>query len=104
MHEKKNIQTIFQNNKQLYCNIDNIYDCSLHPSNDPNFDNPSCYDQIKYLKSYKKLLEYSINYLYGDNQNNINNENNMIIESRTENENNDESIPISFNRSDEKKK
>ena len=29
-HEKKNIITLFQNNKQLYCNIDNIYDCSLH--------------------------------------------------------------------------
>ena len=26
-HEKKNILTLFQNNKQLYCNIDNIYDC-----------------------------------------------------------------------------
>ena len=30
MHELKNILTLFQNNKQIYCNIDNIYDCSLH--------------------------------------------------------------------------
>ena len=51
MHEKKNILKLFQNNKQLYCNIDNIYDCSFHSNFDPNFDNPSSYDQIKYLKS-----------------------------------------------------
>ena len=109
MHEMKNILTLFQNNKQIYCNIDNIYDCSLHSNNDPNFDNPSCYNEIKYLKSYKKLLEYSIDYLYGMNSNeniNHNNENNMIIESSNINENennNDESNLISINRSDDKK-
>ena len=109
MHEKKNILTLFQNNKQIYCNIDCIYDCSLHPSNDPNFDNPSCYDEIKYLKTYKKLLEYSFYYLFGDHSsnNNINsinnNENNMAIDSLNENENNDESIPISSNHNEEKK-
>ena len=55
-YEKKNILTLFQNSKQIYCNIDRIYDCSLHSSIDPNFDNPSSYDEIKYLKTYKKLL------------------------------------------------
>ena len=108
MHEKKNILTLFQNNKQLYCNIDNIYDCSLHSSIDPNFDNPSCYDEIKYLKSYKKLLEYSICYLYGENSTNNsntnNNENNFITDNITENEiNNDESFPMSLSKSDDKK-
>ena len=107
LHEKKNILTLFQNNKQLYCNIDNIYDCNLHSNNDPNFDNPSCYNQIEFLKTYKKLLEYSINYLYGDtinnNINNNDNNNNMIIDPPIENEINDESIPISYSRSDEKK-
>ena len=105
-HEKKNILTLFQNNKQLYCNIDNIYDCSLHSSNDPNFDNPSCYDEIKYLKSYKKMLEYSIYYLYGENtNNNINiNDNNIISDNINENENNnDESCPMSLIKSDDKK-
>ena len=99
MHEKKNILTLFQNNKQTYCNIDLIYDCSLHSSIDPNFDNPSCYDQIKYLKTYKKLLEHSFIYLYGDNQIN----NNMAIDSQTENENNEESYPMSLSRIDDKK-
>lgn len=77
-HENKNILTLFQNNKQIYCNIDCIYDCGLHSNNDPNFDNPSCYDEIKYLKTYKKLLEYSFYYLFGENSyyNNINNLNN----------------------------
>ena len=109
MHEKKNILTLFQNNKQIYCNIDCIYDCSLHSSIDPNFDNPSCYDEIKYLKTYKKLLEYSFYYLFGDNSNNNNinninnNENNMAIDSLIENDNIDESIPISLSRSDDKK-
>ena len=109
MHEMKNILTLFQNNKQIYCNIDNIYDCSLHSNNDPNFDNPSCYNEINYLKSYKKLLEYTIDYLYGVNSNdniNHNNENNMIIENSNLNENennNDESYAISLNKSEEKK-
>jgi len=104
-HEKKNILTLFQNNKQIYCNIDRIYDCGIHSSIDPNFDNPSSYDEIKYLKTYKKLLERSIEYLYGENSNSseVNNNNNMIIDSQTENDNNDESIPMSFSRSDEKK-
>ena len=102
--EIKNILTLFQNNKQIYCNIDNIYDCSLHSSNDPNFDNPSCYDQIKYLKTYKKLLEYSVDYLYGGkNETAFINENNMIIDNPNDNENNDEIIPISLSRSDDKK-
>ena len=110
-HEKKNILTLFQNNKQIYCNIDRIYDCSIHSSIDPNFDNPSSYDEIKYLKTYKKLLEHSIEYLYGENSNNNNNNNNnneisnnnMIIDSQTEIDNNDESLPMSYSRSDEKK-
>ena len=85
-HEKKNIITLFQNNKQLYCNIDNIYDCSLHSNNDPNFDNPSCYDQIKFLKTYKKLLEFSFVSLYFESQNFNNNEFNMEIESDNDNE------------------
>ena len=59
-NETANILTLFQNNKQLYCNIDNIYDCSFHTAIEPNFDNPSCYDQFKYLLSFKNLLEYSI--------------------------------------------
>ena len=104
-YENKNILTLFQNNKQIYCNIDRIYDCSIHSSIDPNFDNPSSYDEIKYLKTYKKLLERSIEFLYGENNNNseINNNNNMIIDSQTENDNNDESLPISSSRSDDKK-
>ena len=106
-YEKKNILTLFQNNKQLFCNIDNIYDCSLHSNIDPNFDNPSCYNQIDYLKSYKKLLEYSINYLYGgnscENVNNNNNDDNMIIDNPNENENNDESYPLSVSHNDDKK-
>ena len=61
--DNKNLLTLFQNNKQLYCNIDNIYDCNFHTAIDSNFDNPSCYDQIKYLTSYKLLLEYSLFYL-----------------------------------------
>ena len=102
--EIKNILTLFQNNKQIYCNIDNIYDCSLHSSNDPNFDNPSCYDQIKYLKTYKKLLEYSVDFLYGGkNETTVNSENNMIIDNPIDNENNDESYPISVSRSEDKK-
>ena len=103
-YEKKNILTLFQNSKQIYCNIDRIYDCSIHSSIDPNFDNPSSYDEIKYLKTYKKLLERSIVYLYRENNNSSElNNNNMIIDSQTENDNNDESLPISFSRSDEKK-
>ena len=104
MPEIKNILTLFQNNKQIYCNIDNIYDCSLHSSNDPNFDNPSCYDQIKYLKSYKKLLEYSVDYLYkGINEIVNNNDNHMIIDNNNDNEINDESIQNSLSRSEDKK-
>jgi hypothetical protein len=61
--DNKNLLTLFQNNKQLYCNIDNIYDCNFHTAIDSNFDNPSCYDQIKYLRTYKSLLEYSLFYL-----------------------------------------
>ena len=103
-YEKKNILTLFQNNKQLYCNIDNIYDCSLHSNIDPNFDNPSCYNQIDYLKTYKKLLEYSINYLYRGNYcENPNNNDNMIIDNPNENENNDESYPLSVSHNDDKK-
>ena len=88
-HEKKNILTLFQNNKQLYCNIDNIYDCSFHSNIDPNFDNPSSYDQIKYLKSFKKLIEFSLYNLFGNNTNNIiNNQdsNDMIIEDQSDND------------------
>ena len=106
-YERKNILTLFQNNKQLFCNIDNIYDCSLHSNIDPNFDNPSCYNQIDYLKTYKKLLEYSVNYLYRinscDNVNNANNNDNMVIENSNENENNDESYPLSINYNDDRK-
>ena len=61
--DQKNLLTLFQNNKQLYCNIDNIYDCNIHTAIDSNFDNPSCYNQIQYLHSYKLLLEYSLYYL-----------------------------------------
>ena len=61
--DNKNLLTLFQNNKQLYCNIDNIYDCNFHTAIDSNFDNPSCYDQIKYLRTYKLLIEYSLFYL-----------------------------------------
>ena len=89
MHENKNILTLFQNNKQLYCNIDNIYDCSFHSNFDPNFDNPSSYDQIKYLKSYKKLLEFSLYNLFGNcSNNNINNQdiNDMVIEEQSGND------------------
>ena len=95
MHDKKNILTLFQNNKQLYCNIDNIYDCSFHSNIDPNFDNPSSYDQIKYLKSYKKLMEFSLYNLFGtSSNNNDNNESHdMAIEEQSENEiNNEENI------------
>ena len=99
MHEKKNILTLFQNNKQLYCNIDNIYDCSFHSNIDPNFDNPSSYDQIKYLKSYKKLIEFTLYNLFGNNSNNnyINNQegNEMIIEEQSDNEINEEKKEIS---------
>ena len=56
-NEKKNILTLFQNNKQLFCNIDCIYDCNFHTGLDSNFENPSIYNQIEYLKCYKKLLE-----------------------------------------------
>ena len=99
-HEKKNILTLFQNNKQLYCNIDNIYDCSFHSNIDPNFDNPSSYDQIKYLKSYKKLIEFSLYTLFGNNTNNlINNQesNDMIIEEQSDNEANEEKKEIKNN-------
>ena len=99
MHEKKNILTLFQNNKQLYCNIDNIYDCSFHSNIDPNFDNPSSYDQIKYLKSYKKLIEFTLYNLFGNNSNNnyISNQegNEMIIEEQSDNEINEEKKEIS---------
>ena len=61
--DNKNILSLFQNNKQLYCSIDNIYDCSFHTAIDSNFDNPSCYDQVKYLRTYKQLLEYSLFHL-----------------------------------------
>ena len=61
--DNKNLLTLFQNNKQLYCNIDNIYDCNIHTAIDSNFDNPSCYNQIKYLQTYKLLMEYSLYYL-----------------------------------------
>ena len=102
MHEKKNILTLFQNNKQLYCNIDNIYDCSFHSNFDPNFDNPSSYDQIKYLKSYKKLLEFSLYNLFGNCHNNnddINNQegNDMIIEEQSGNDINEEKKEINNN-------
>ena len=77
--DNKNILTLFQNNKQLYCNIDNIYDCNFHTAIDSNFDNPSCYDQIKYLKSYKILLEYSLYYLeQPDNNSNSLDDKDMI--------------------------
>ena len=102
MHEKKNILTLFQNNKQLYCNIDNIYDCSFHSNFDPNFDNPSSYDQIKYLKSYKKLLEFSLYNLFGichNNNDDINNQegNDMIIEEQSGNDINEEKKEINNN-------
>ena len=71
-NESANILTLFQNNKQLYCNIDNIYDCNFHTAIEPNFDNPACYDQFKYLKSFKNLLEYSIYILENSELNNIN--------------------------------
>ena len=93
MHERKNILTLFQNNKQLYCNIDNIYDCSFHSNIDPNFDNPSSYDQIKYLKSYKKLLEFTLFSLFGNSSNNyLNNQdsNDMVIEEQSFNELNED--------------
>ena len=61
--DNKNLLTLFQNNKQLYCNIDNIYDCTFHTAIDSHFDNPSCYNQIKYLQTYKLLMEYSLYYL-----------------------------------------
>ena len=61
--DNKNLLTLFQNNKQLYCNIDNIYDCNFHTAIDSNFDNPSCYDQLKYLQTYKSLIEFSLYYL-----------------------------------------
>ena len=61
--DNKNLLTLFQNNKQLYCNIDNIYDCNIHTAIDSYFDNPSCYDQIKYLQTYKILMEFSLFYL-----------------------------------------
>ena len=99
-HEKKNILTLFQNNKQLYCNIDNIYDCSFHSNIDPNFDNPSSYDQIKYLKSYKKLLEFSLYNLFGNNTNNLisNQESNdMIIEEPSDNDMNEDKKEIKIN-------
>ena len=100
MHENKNILTLFQNNKQLYCNIDNIYDCSFHSNFDPNFDNPSSYDQIKYLKSYKKLLEFSLYNLFGNcSNNNINNQdiNDMVIEEQSGNDIKEEKIEINNN-------
>ena len=100
MHENKNILTLFQNNKQLYCNIDNIYDCSFHSNFDPNFDNPSSYDQIKYLKSYKKLLEFSLYNLFGNcSNNNINNQdiNYMVIEEQSGNDMKEEKIEINNN-------
>ena len=71
-NESANILTLFQNNKQLYCNIDNIYDCSFHTAIEPNFDNPSCYDQFKYLLSFKNLLEYTIYILENCEINKIN--------------------------------
>ena len=71
-NESANILTLFQNNKQLYCNIDNIYDCSFHTAIEPNFDNPSCYDQFKYLLSFKNLLEYSIYIIENFEMNKIN--------------------------------
>jgi len=71
-NESANILTLFQNNKQLYCNIDNIYDCSFHTAIEPNFDNPASYDQFKYLKSFKNLLEYSIYILENSDLNKIN--------------------------------
>ena len=95
IHDKKNILTLFQNNKQLYCNIDYIYDCNFHSNIDPNFDNPSSYDQIKYLKSYKKLMEFSLYYLFGLSSNNadIQESHDMIIEEQSENGcNNEENI------------
>ena len=61
--DNKNLLALFQNNKQLYCNIDNIYDCNIHTAIDSNFDNPSCYNQIKYLQTYKTIMEYSLYYL-----------------------------------------
>ena len=70
--ESANILTLFQNNKQLYCNIDNIYDCSFHTAIEPNFDNPASYDQFKYLRSFKNLLEYSIYILENSDLNKIN--------------------------------
>ena len=71
-NESANALTLFQNNKQLYCNIDNIYDCNFHTAIEPNFDNPACYDQFKYLKSFKNLLEYSIYILENSELNKIN--------------------------------
>ena len=70
--DSANILTLFQNNKQLYCNIDNIYDCNFHTAIEPNFDNPACYDQFKYIKSFKNLLEYSIYILENSELNKIN--------------------------------
>ena len=101
IHENKNILTLFQNNKQLYCNIDNIYDCSFHSNIDPNFDNPSSYDQVKYLKSYKKLVEFSLYNLFGNSSNNYlgNHESNeMVIEEQSENDMNEEKKETSNNR------
>ena len=71
INEKKNILTLFQNNKQTYCNIEKIYDCNFHPNIDHNFDNPSCYDEIKYLKTYKNLLEFSIFNIFNQQTENI---------------------------------
>ena len=91
-NEIKNILTLFQNNKQTYCNIENIYDCNFHPNIDHNFDNPSCYDEIKYLKSYKSLLEFSIFNIFNQQTENFNikvskkeNESNNISEINTDN-------------------
>ena len=98
-NEKKNILTLFQNNKQIYCNIDLIYDCSLHSNIDPNFDNPSYYNEIKYLKTFKKLLEFSILYLFGENQS----KNNIAIYRQTENKNNTKNHSINLGKIDNEK-
>ena len=76
-----NILSLFQNNKQLYCNIDNIYDCNFHTAIEPNFDNPNCYDQFRYLLSFKNLMEYSLYILENVEYNKINSleENKEII-------------------------
>ena len=82
-NENKNIISLFQNNKQLYCNIDNIYDCSFHTAIEPNFDNPSCYDQFKYLESFKSLMEFTIYVIESEREslnNNISNTNNNLEE------------------------